>query len=68
MQLAEKGAFNRRMLGKKKPGQVVFKRGEKLVSNLSHDLDYTFKTERKLIPKWSQPRRIAKQLRTPTTG
>ena len=46
----------------KKPGQVIFKRGQ-LVQIYRSDLDYTFKTKRKLLPKWSQPQRIAKQLR-----
>jgi hypothetical protein len=41
---------------------VVFKRGQ-LVQVYRSDLDYTFKTERKILPKWSQPRRISKQLR-----
>ena len=59
--VSRKSAFDRRMLAKK-PGQVVFKRGQ-LVQIYRSDLDYTFKTERKLLPKWSQPRRIAKQLR-----
>ena len=61
--VSRKGAFDRRMLAKK-PGQVIFKRGQ-LVQIYRSDLDYTFKTERKLLPKWSQPRRIAKQLRNP---
>jgi len=34
-----------------------------LVQIYRSDLDYTFKTKRKLLPKWSQPRRIAKRLR-----
>jgi hypothetical protein len=59
--VSRKGAFDRRMLAKK-PGQVVFKQGQ-LVQIYRSDLDYTFKTECKLLPKWSQPRRITKQLR-----
>ena len=51
--VSRKGAFDRRMLTKK-PGQVIFKRGQ-LVQIYRSDLDYTFKTERKLLPKWSQP-------------
>jgi len=54
--VSRKGAFDRRMLTKK-PGQVIFKCGQ-LVQIYRSDLDYTFKTERKLLPKWSQPRRI----------
>ena len=61
MQLcSRKGAFDRRMLAKK-PGQVIFKHGQ-LVQIYCSDLDYTFKTEHKLLPKWSQPWQIAKQL------
>ena len=59
--VSRKGAFDRRMLAKK-PGQVIFKRGQ-LVQIYRSDLDYTFKTERKLLPKWSQPRRVTKRLR-----
>jgi hypothetical protein len=50
----------------KKPGQVIFKRGQ-LVQIYRSDLDYTFKTERKLLPKWSQPRRIVKRLQNSYT-
>ena len=58
--VSRKGAFDRQMLAKK-PGQVIFKHGQ-LVQIYRSDLDYTFKTERKLLPRWSQPWRIAKQL------
>src|ERR1700691_5562896 len=50
----------------KKPGQVIFKCGQ-LVQIYRSDQDYTFKTERKLLPKWSQPRRIVKRLRNSYT-
>ena len=61
MQLcSRKGAFDRQMLAKK-PGQVIFKHGQ-LVQIYCSDLDYTFKTEHKLLPKWSQPWQITKQL------
>jgi hypothetical protein len=63
--VSRKGAFDRRMLAKK-PGQVIFKCGQ-LVQIYRSDLDYTFKTERKLLPKWSQPRRIVKRLRNSYT-
>ena len=59
--VSRKGVFDRRMLAKK-PGQVIFKRGQ-LVQIYRSDIDYTFKTERKLLPKWSQPRRVTKHLR-----
>jgi len=39
-------------------GEVVFSKGQ-LVQIYRSDLDYTFKTERKLLPKWSTPQRIA---------
>ena len=51
--VSRKGAFDRQMLAKK-PGQVIFNRGQR-VQIYRSDLDYTFKTERKLLPKWSQP-------------
>jgi hypothetical protein len=43
-------------------GEVVFEQGQ-LVQVYHSDLDYTFKTERKILPKWSQPHRISKRLR-----
>ena len=46
----------------KKPGQVIFKKGQ-LVQIYHSDLDYTFKMEHKLLPKWSQLRRVTKCLR-----
>ena len=58
--VSRKGAFDCRMLTKK-PGQVIFKHGQ-LVQIYRSDLDYTFKTERKLLPKWTQLQRIVKQL------
>jgi transposase InsO family protein len=54
--LKKKVAFNRKVLGQK-PGEVVFSKGN-LVQIYRNDLDYTFKTERKLLPKWSIPHRI----------
>ena len=58
--VSRKGTFDCRMLTKK-PGHVIFKCGQ-LVEIYHSDLDYTFKTEWKLLPKWSQPQRIVKQL------
>src|SRR5271155_1985612 len=40
-----------------KPGEVIFSKGQ-LVQIYRSDLDYTFKTERKLLPKWSPPQRV----------
>ena len=54
--LKRKAAFDRRVLAEK-GGEVIFKPGQ-LVQVYRSDLDYTFKTERKLLPKWSHPRRI----------
>jgi hypothetical protein len=55
--LKRKTAFDKRVLAER-AGEVVFKTGQ-LVQVYRSDLDYTFKTERKLLPKWSPPRRIA---------
>ena len=40
-----------------KPGEVVFAKNQ-LVQIYRNDLDFTFKTDRKLLPKWSLPHRI----------
>jgi hypothetical protein len=58
--LRRKSAFDRRVLAQK-PGEVVFSKGQ-LVQIYRSDLDYTFKTERKLLPKWSKPQRITSRL------
>ncbi len=54
--LKRKEAFDRRVKNSR-AGEVVFETGQ-LVQVYRNDLDYTFKTERKLIPKWSIPRRV----------
>lgn len=46
-----KTACDRQVLAKKRE-EVVFKPGQ-LVQVYHSDLDYTFKTERKLLPRWS---------------
>lgn len=51
-----KAAFDKRVR-KSRAGQVIFAVGD-LVQILRSDLDYTFKTERKLLSKWSSPIRI----------
>ncbi|KAG6813327.1 hypothetical protein H0H92_012140 [Tricholoma furcatifolium] len=51
-----KRAFDKNIL-KRSLGEVVFTPGD-LVQIYRTDLDYTFKTERKLLPKWSQPHRV----------
>jgi len=55
--LRRKRAFDRKVLAQN-PGEVVFSKGE-LVQIYRSDLDYTFRTERKLLPKWSLPQRVA---------
>ncbi|KAG2335885.1 hypothetical protein BDR05DRAFT_841490, partial [Suillus weaverae] len=51
--IKKKAAFDKKLL-QRVPGEVIFKIGQ-LVQVYRNDLDYTFKTERKLIPKWSVP-------------
>ena len=59
--LSRKAAFDRRVLAKS-PGEVIFTQGQ-LVQVYRSDLDYTFKAERKILPKWSPPHCIRKRLR-----
>jgi len=54
-----KGTFDRRLLAKF-PREVIFEPGQ-LVQVCHNDLTYMFKTERKLLPCWSLPRRIVNQ-------
>jgi transposase InsO family protein len=54
--IRRKGAFDKKVLAQQ-PGEVVFSKGD-LVQIYRSDLDYTFKTEHKLLPKWSIPHRI----------
>ena len=54
--LWRKSTFDKRVLAQK-PGEVIFNKGQ-LVQIYRSNLDYTFKTERKLLPKWSPPHRI----------
>ncbi|GLB38087.1 putative retrotransposable element Tf2 155 kDa protein type 1-like [Lyophyllum shimeji] len=51
-----KAKFDRKVMGRA-PKEVVFKAGQ-LVQVYRNDLDYTFKVERKMEPKWSAPRRV----------
>ena len=60
--IKRKTAFNRH-LRRKQQDEVIFTRGQ-LVQVYRSDLDYTFKTEQKLLPKWSCPHRVVSQLRT----
>ena len=58
--LKRKSTFDKKVLAQK-PGEVVFSTGQ-LVQIYRSDLDYTFKTERKLLPKWSPPQRVVSRL------
>jgi hypothetical protein len=49
-------AFDRKLLSRA-PKEVIFKAGQ-LVQVYRSDLDFTYKTERKMEPKWSAPRRV----------
>ena len=60
-----KRAFDKRVQ-KSKAGEVSFKLNS-LVQVYRSDLDYTFKAERKLLPKWSRPYRVIGQLRNSYT-
>lgn len=51
-----KAAFDKRV-NNSRSGAVVFQPGD-LAQVYRSDLDYTFRTDRKLLPKWSAPRRI----------
>jgi hypothetical protein len=57
--IGRKKTFDKRVL--KQSGEVTFHTGQ-LVQVYRSNLDYTFKTERKLIPKWSQPYQIHKRI------
>ena len=54
--IKRKATFDKRVLAQR-PGEVIFSKGQ-LVQIYRSDLDYTFKTERKLLPKWSMPHRV----------
>lgn len=59
--IKRKTTFDRRVL-KRHHAEVMFMQGQ-LVQIYRSDLDYTFKTERKLLPKWSRPFRVTSRLR-----
>jgi hypothetical protein len=54
-----KAVFDKRVLAKKL-GEVVFQPGQ-LVQVYRNNLDMTFKTKRKLLPKWSVLRRVTRR-------
>ncbi|THU99443.1 hypothetical protein K435DRAFT_619643, partial [Dendrothele bispora CBS 962.96] len=55
-----KVAFGKRAVLKRFSGEVTFHKGQ-LVRLYRSDLNYTLKTERKLLPKWLQPRRVVER-------
>jgi hypothetical protein len=55
-----KTRFNRRVLGSKE-GEVTFEKGQ-LVQVYRNDLAKAISTEHKLIPMWSEPRRVLERL------
>ena len=59
--IKRKTAFDRKVL-KRQREEIVFVPGP-LVQVYRSDLDYTFKTEKKILPKWSRPYRITTWLR-----
>jgi hypothetical protein len=54
--LRRKATFDKQVL-KNPPREVTFKAGD-LVQVYRSDLDFTFQTDRKLLPKFSAPRRV----------
>lgn len=55
----QKEKFDKKVMGRA-PKEVIFKAGQ-LVQVYRSDLTYTFKVERKMVPKWSAPRRVVKR-------
>ncbi|KAH7919811.1 hypothetical protein BV22DRAFT_988854, partial [Leucogyrophana mollusca] len=55
--LKRKATFDRKVLFSK-AGEVIFSPGQ-LVQVYANELDSTFKTARKILPRWSAPHRIA---------
>jgi hypothetical protein len=58
--IKRKAVFDKRVL-EHKPGEVIFSKGQ-LVQIYRSDLDFTFKTDRKLLPKWSPPQRVVERV------
>jgi hypothetical protein len=58
--IRRKEVFDKRVTSRN-PGEVIFKTGQ-LVQVYRSDLDYTFKTERKILPKWSRPYRVSERI------
>jgi hypothetical protein len=56
-----KAAFDKLVLDRH-PREVIFRAGD-LVQVYRNDLDFTFKAERKLLPKFSAPRRVVSRIK-----
>ncbi|KAE9389102.1 hypothetical protein BT96DRAFT_767317, partial [Gymnopus androsaceus JB14] len=54
-----KDAFDQKVM-KRRTGPAVFETGD-LVQVYRSDLDYTFKIEQKLLPKWSRPQWVVER-------
>ena len=54
--IKQKSIFNKQVLAHKL-GEVIFSKGQ-LVKIYRSDLDFTLKTDQKLLPKWSSPQRV----------
>ena len=59
--IKRKATFDCHIL-KRQPVEVIFTPGQ-LIQVYRSNLNYTFKTERKILPKWSCPHRVTLQLR-----
>ena len=57
---AKRKAIFDRGVASRKPGEVIFNKGN-LVQVYANEWDHTFRTERKLVPRWSAPRRVAER-------
>ncbi|ESK82247.1 rna binding protein [Moniliophthora roreri MCA 2997] len=57
--IRHKNTFDKRVIWESGK-EIVFEAGD-LVQVYRSNMDHTFKTERKLIPKWSAPRRVVKR-------
>jgi hypothetical protein len=51
-----KAAFDKKLL-QQASGEVIFEQGQ-LIHVYQSDLNYTFRTDHKILPKWSVPRQI----------
>ncbi|KAI9455281.1 hypothetical protein HD554DRAFT_2030988, partial [Boletus coccyginus] len=56
-----KTMFDKQVL-KQHSGEIIFSKGQ-LVQVYRNNLNYTFKTEYKILPRWSEPHRVTEHLR-----